>query len=82
MPSLPLSVWPLVAIACSMAVNGWMFGAYQDKKAQIAVLQERLQAQHTSGVCLRGLQCVVAVIKTAPVQPHIAAQPMCEGGRM
>lgn len=77
-----LPLWPYVAVACSMAANGGMLGANQAKQAQIAVLQERLQTQHTSVVCLRGLQCVVAVIKTAPVQQHIAAQPMCEGGRM
>lgn len=43
MPGLPLSVWPLVALLCSLVANGLLGWGYLAGRDQQAALQERVQ---------------------------------------
>ena len=44
MPSLPLSVWPLAALLCSLVMNGLLGWGYLAGRDKLAALQERVQA--------------------------------------
>ena len=44
MPSLPLSAWPLVALLCSLVMNGLLGWGYLAGRDKLAALQERVQA--------------------------------------